>query len=156
MKSNSFVLHSTLLIKYHFFTVTLENCCCIVIDMILELFFGRWKPVSVCMQSSHEESKALMTDAWWRVSSTESLRSVACAVTNTTSDSHPLVVVVGLFPYLCAPFLQGLLVPWGRLYAVFSPSGKRKNFSTLCALSTFLYLVVPHKAVSHSHFPPRL
>ncbi|KAI1243109.1 GDP-mannose 4, partial [Lamprotornis superbus] len=45
--------------------------------------------------NSHEQSKALMTDARWRASTTESLgTAVAWAVPNTTSDSHPLVVVV--------------------------------------------------------------
>lgn len=66
MKSNNFVLDIThadyLLIKSHFFTVTLENCCCVVIEIILSLFFGSWKPVSVCMQNIREEFKAVMTD----------------------------------------------------------------------------------------------
>ncbi|RMC16077.1 hypothetical protein DUI87_08286 [Hirundo rustica rustica] len=47
----------------------------------------------LCMRNSHEQPKALMTDARWRVSTSESLGSVAWAVANTTSDSHPLVVV---------------------------------------------------------------
>lgn len=73
--------------------------------MMLSLFFERWKPVSVCMQKSHEQCKALMTDAQWRVGTTESLGSVAWAVANTTSDSHPLVVVGMSLPLLLCPLL---------------------------------------------------
>jgi len=93
MKSNSFVLHIThadcLLIKCHFFsTVTLENCCSVVIEIILSLFSGRWTPLSVCVQNSHAEFRALTTDPWRRVSSAESQGSLD----HVTSDSHPLVL----------------------------------------------------------------
>lgn len=74
-------------------------------EMMLSLFFERWKPISVCMQNSHEQSKALMTDAQGRVSTTESLGSVAWAVANTTFDSHPLVVVGRSLPLLLCPLL---------------------------------------------------
>lgn len=118
-----------------FFTVTLENCCCVVTDFILSLFYERWKPVSVCMQNSHEQPKALMTDAQWRVSTTESLgRAVAWAVANTTSDSCPLILVGRSFPLLLCP----LLLTWLASCAVFSPTGKKKNFPTLCAPSIFV------------------
>lgn len=129
MKSNSIVLHIThadcLLIKCHFFTVILENCCCVVIEIILSFFFGRRKPLSVCMQNSREEFKALMTDPQWRVSSTESQGSVARrAMANVTSDSHPLVVVDSVSPYFPVPLLYGLLVvPPGKLHAIFPPAG---------------------------------